>query len=86
MADGNFLEKAIQFVKQARDEDEKEHYSEAYRLYLVALEWFMAAMKCTYLSLLSSLPPEWNHRVPIYGTADASFKPEFSFCNFLLRM
>jgi vacuolar protein-sorting-associated protein 4 len=47
MADGNFLEKAIQFVKQARDEDEKENYQEAYRLYLVSLDWFMAAIKCT---------------------------------------
>lgn len=47
MADGNFLEKATQFVKQARDEDEKENYQEAYRLYLVALDWFVAAIKCT---------------------------------------
>jgi len=46
MADGNFLEKAIQFVKQARDEDEKENYQEAYRLYLVSLDWFVAAIKC----------------------------------------
>ena len=48
MADGNFLEKAIQFVKQARDEDEKENYQEAYRLYLVSLDWFMAAIKCSF--------------------------------------
>lgn len=48
MADGNFLDKAIQAVKQAREEDDKENYDEAYRLYMVALDWFMAAIKCTF--------------------------------------
>lgn len=50
MSDVNFLEKAIQIVKEARDADEKENYSEAYRLYLQSLEWFMAAIKCIYYS------------------------------------
>lgn len=59
MSDGNFLEKAIQVVKQARDEDEKENYQEAYRLYIMALDWFMAAIKC--MSSFVSVPKNWFH-------------------------
>lgn len=44
MANG-FLPKAIEIVKKATEEDTAEHYEEAYRLYLSALEYFMAAMK-----------------------------------------
>lgn len=42
-----FMQKAIEIVKKATEEDTAEHYEEAYRLYLSALEYFMAAMKCT---------------------------------------
>jgi hypothetical protein len=47
MADCNFLEKAIQLVKQASEADEKENYKEAFRLYSLSLEYFLAALKCT---------------------------------------
>jgi vacuolar protein-sorting-associated protein 4 len=53
MSDVNFLEKAIQYVKQARDEDEKENYQEAYKLYLLSLDYFMMTLKCTHLSVFS---------------------------------
>jgi vacuolar protein-sorting-associated protein 4 len=53
MSDVNFLEKAIQYVKQARDEDEKENYQEAYKLYLLSLDYFMMTLKCTRLSVFS---------------------------------
>jgi vacuolar protein-sorting-associated protein 4 len=45
MADCNFLEKAIQFVRQASDEDEKENYKEALRLYQLSLNYFITALK-----------------------------------------
>jgi vacuolar protein-sorting-associated protein 4 len=50
MSDVNFLEKAIQYVKQARDEDEKENYAEAYKLYLLSLDYFMMTLKCMLLN------------------------------------
>lgn len=53
MSDVNFLEKAIQYVKQARDEDEKENYQEAYKLYLLSLDYFMMTLKCAYSFLPS---------------------------------
>lgn len=49
MADCNFLEKAIQFVRQASDEDEKENYKEALRLYQLSLNYFITALKCKLL-------------------------------------
>lgn len=48
MADCNFLEKAIQFVRQASDEDEKENYKEALRLYQLSLNYFITALKCKW--------------------------------------
>jgi len=41
------LQKAIDIVKRAIDEDEKQEYQEAYRLYQQSLEYFMTALKCT---------------------------------------
>jgi vacuolar protein-sorting-associated protein 4 len=56
MADCNFLEKAIQLVKQASEADEKENYKEAFRLYSLSLEYFLTALKCTsFLSFLFNL-------------------------------
>lgn len=47
MAGGNdFLKKAIEIVTKATEEDRKENYEEAYRLYQSALEYFMTALKC----------------------------------------
>ena len=48
------VQKAIEIVKKATEEDTAEHYEEAYRLYLSALEYFMAAMKCTSVSKVCS--------------------------------
>ncbi|XP_049849562.1 vacuolar protein sorting-associated protein 4-like [Schistocerca gregaria] len=45
MADCKFLENAIQIIKRARDEDEGGNYSEAYKSYILALDYFMMALK-----------------------------------------
>eukprot|EP01130_Rhizamoeba_saxonica_P009592 TRINITY_DN3905_c0_g1_i3.p1 TRINITY_DN3905_c0_g1~~TRINITY_DN3905_c0_g1_i3.p1 ORF type:complete len:131 (-),score=30.34 TRINITY_DN3905_c0_g1_i3:81-473(-) len=45
MANVNFLDKAIAHVKQAADEDTNENYREAFRLYSLSLEYFLAALK-----------------------------------------
>jgi len=45
MADCNFLQKAITIVTQATEADSKKDYSEAFRLYQHALEYFMTALK-----------------------------------------
>lgn len=46
MADGSFLQKAIQIVQQATEKDTAKDYAEAFRLYQLSLEYFMAALKC----------------------------------------
>lgn len=47
MSGGNdFLRKAIDIVSRATEEDRKENFEEAYRLYQSALEYFMTALKC----------------------------------------
>ncbi len=43
---GNFLEKAIEIVRKATEEDGKGNFEEAYKLYQNSLEYFMAALKC----------------------------------------
>jgi len=45
MADCNFLQKAISFVKQATEEDAKENFPEAFRLYNLSLDYFLTALK-----------------------------------------
>ena len=61
MSNGDFLQvrilsrtltdnqKAIDIVKRAIEEDEKQDYQEAYRLYQQSLEYFMMALKCAWL-------------------------------------
>lgn len=41
------LQKAIELVKGAIDDDEKQNYQEAYKQYMNALDYFMLAQKCT---------------------------------------
>ncbi|KAL3901137.1 MAG: hypothetical protein SGCHY_000830 [Lobulomycetales sp.] len=41
----NFLEKAIEIVRRATEEDGKGNFEEAYKLYSTALEYFMTAIK-----------------------------------------
>lgn len=45
MADCNFLQKAIQIVTQATEEDKNKNYEEAFRLYSLSFEYFMATLK-----------------------------------------
>jgi vacuolar protein-sorting-associated protein 4 len=44
--DVSFLEKAIEIVKRATEEDSKQNYEEAFKQYQNALDYFMAAIKC----------------------------------------
>jgi len=41
----NFLTKAIELVKQATEQDKGQNYKEAFRLYQLSLEYFLAALK-----------------------------------------
>jgi vacuolar protein-sorting-associated protein 4 len=41
----NFLSKAIELVKQATEQDRAQNYKEAFRLYQLCLEYFLAALK-----------------------------------------
>jgi len=41
----NFLTKAIELVKQATEQDTAQNYKEAFRLYQLSLEYFLAALK-----------------------------------------
>ncbi|ORX35572.1 putative ATPase [Kockovaella imperatae] len=45
MSNSNFLDKAIALVQKAIDEDVKQNYTEAYKQYQDALDYFMMAMK-----------------------------------------
>ncbi|OBZ82635.1 Vacuolar protein sorting-associated protein 4 [Choanephora cucurbitarum] len=45
MSNSDFLEKAIEVVKRATEEDRKRNYKEAYAHYQTALDYFMAAIK-----------------------------------------
>lgn len=41
-----FIQKAIEIVKKATEQDGLGNFEEAYKLYQNALEYFMTAMKC----------------------------------------
>ncbi|GAM27874.1 hypothetical protein SAMD00019534_110500 [Acytostelium subglobosum LB1] len=45
MGDVNFLQKAIQIVQQATEQDNAKNYAEAHKLYIQSLEWFTTALK-----------------------------------------
>jgi len=45
MANCNFLNKAIEHVKKAAEEDKNQNYREAFRLYNLSLEYFLTALK-----------------------------------------
>lgn len=51
MADTNFLQKAITIVQQATEKDNAKDYAEAQRLYMLSLEYFMTALKCSCLHI-----------------------------------
>jgi vacuolar protein-sorting-associated protein 4 len=46
MPPSNTLQKAIDIVQRAIDEDSKENWPEAYKQYNNALDYFMLAIKC----------------------------------------
>ncbi len=52
----NLLQKAITIVTQATEADNRKEYAEALRLYQLALEYFMTALKCTSPFSLSTSP------------------------------
>ncbi|KAJ8088827.1 Vacuolar protein sorting-associated protein 4 [Marasmius tenuissimus] len=45
MANSTSLDRAIEIVQKAIDEDVQQHYSEAYKLYMNSLDYFMLALK-----------------------------------------
>lgn len=42
------LQRAIELVQKAIDEDVKHNYPEAYKYYQNSLDYFMLALKCEY--------------------------------------
>jgi len=45
MANTNFLDKAVAIVKDAIEQDTKQNYQEAYKLYQNSLDFFLLALK-----------------------------------------
>ncbi|KAK7019720.1 Vacuolar protein sorting-associated protein 4 [Paramarasmius palmivorus] len=45
MASSSSLDRAIEIVQKAIDEDVKQNYSEAYKQYMNSLDYFMLALK-----------------------------------------
>lgn len=45
MANSNFLDKAVAIVKDAIEQDTKQNYQEAYKLYQNSLDFFLLALK-----------------------------------------
>jgi len=41
-----FVQRAVEIVQKAIDEDLKQNYAEAYKLYQNSLDYFMLALKC----------------------------------------
>lgn len=48
MASGTTLQKAIELVTKATEEDRNKNYEEALRLYEHGVEYFLHAIKCKY--------------------------------------
>lgn len=57
MAAGSTLQKAIDLVTRATEEDKNKNYAEALRLYEHGVEYFLHAIKCVSLS-----NPYWRFR------------------------
>lgn len=49
MATGSTLQKAIDLVTKATEEDRNKNYEEALRLYEHAVEYFLHAIKCKFM-------------------------------------
>lgn len=55
MAAGTTLQKAIELVTKATEEDRNKNYEEALRLYEHGVEYFLHAIKCELLIFASRL-------------------------------
>lgn len=55
MANSTTLQKAIDLVTKATEEDKNKNYEEALRLYEHGVQYFLHAIKCESIVLLSSL-------------------------------
>ncbi len=51
----NSLQKGIEIVKEAVEQDTKGLYADALKSYTRSLHYFVAAMKCLFVSLLINL-------------------------------
>lgn len=51
MAGGTTLQKAIELVTKATEEDRNKNYEEAFRLYEHGVEYFLHAIKCKTVSI-----------------------------------
>lgn len=51
MASGTTLQKAIDLVTKATEEDRNKNYAEALRLYEHGVEYFLHAIKCTNVKI-----------------------------------
>lgn len=60
MATGTTLQKAIDLVTKATEEDKKKNYEEALRLYEHGVEYFLHAIKCKWKNNTISGDPEAN--------------------------
>jgi hypothetical protein len=54
MSGVDFFPKGIKNLTSAINEDNQKHYDEALRLYLIAVEYFLAGLKCSYHSITFS--------------------------------
>ena len=59
MAGGTTLQKAIDIVTKATEEDRNKNYEEALRLYEHGVEYFLHAIKCKKTSENIHLQPYW---------------------------
>lgn len=57
MAAGSTLQKAIDIVTKATEEDRNKNYEEALRLYEHGVEYFLHAIKCKFIPSKSILRP-----------------------------
>jgi vacuolar protein-sorting-associated protein 4 len=54
------LKRAIELVKGAIEDDEKQNYLEAYKQYMNSLDYFMLAQKCMSTSAKSALRTQYR--------------------------
>lgn len=54
MATGTTLQKAIELVTKATEEDRNKNYEEALRLYEHGVEYFLHAIKCKFFENIMS--------------------------------